>query len=216
MQRWWRVIALTGLAVFLAGGLWAQTGDDESDYYLDEEVRQEVHRYALGIGFGLVELGDNVIQGERIVTDDDVEQYFNVSLRIRFGDQYANQGPGNAGFRGYLEPEIGYYDGEVISDLLLGVNIIGAMPVNAVEFFLGAGVGVHFIDREPRNISLPTGTDDSDTALGFNAQFGLDVAVSKKVSVFGVGRFDLVDDDRDELEGKVYLGLRFRFGEDDD
>ena len=215
MKRWWRVTALVAMAVLLAGGAWAQGGDDESDYYLDEEVRQEAHRYALGIGFGLVELGDNVIQGERIITDDDVEQYFNLNLRIRFGDTYANQGPGSGGFRGYLEPELGYYDGEVISDLLLGVNIIGAMPVNAVEFFLGAGVGIHFIDRDVARFALPAGIEDSEEALGFNAQFGLDVSLNKKTSIYGVGRFDLVDDDRDELEGKVYLGLRFRFGADD-
>ena len=31
------------------------------------------------------------------------------------------------------------------------------------------------------------------------------------MSLFGTGRFDLIDDDRDELEGKAAVGLRFHF-----
>jgi len=205
MKRWPIAIMLVGLLALPGGALFAQS-DEAEETYLDEEY-DERDPWRLGIAVGLVELGDNVVEGQRLVSDDDVEPYFALSLRIPFGDRSANYGTSRGGFQGYLEPEIGYWSGDAGSDTLLGVNIIGGMPFNAVEFFLGGGIGAHLIDQD---FNIPGVNDGSDTALGVNAQFGVDVSVSENLAFFGVGRFDLVDDDRDELEGKAYVGLRFR------
>lgn len=204
MKNWLMVlVALCSLAV---PGQVVFGDEHEEKIYLDEDY-EDGQSWALGIGFGLVELGDNFVQGATVISDDTVEQYLMLSLRIPFGDRHAHSGSSSAGFRGYLEPEIGYWDGDVSSDLLVGLNIVGGMPFNAVEFWVGGGVGFHFLDSD---LALPNGDDSSD-ALGINAHFGVDVSVSKKLSLFGTGRFDLVDDDRDELEGKAAVGLRFRF-----
>lgn len=204
------MIAALALMVFVLPGQAALADQheeaDDQKIYLDEEYEEE-RDWAIGIGLGLVELGDNFVQGGLVVNDDDVEQYLMLNLRIPFGDRYAHPGSSSTGFRGYLEPELGYYDGDVSSDLLLGINIVGGMPFNAVEFFVGGGIGLHFLDSD---LALPGG-DDQDDALGVNAHFGVDVSVSESISFFGMGRFDLVDDDRDELEGKAAVGLRFRF-----
>ena len=206
MKRWPVAVLMVALLAMPGSAVFAQDAEAE-ETYMDEEY-DERNRWALGLGFGLVELGDNVIEGQRIISDDDVEPYFALSLRIPFGDRTANYGSSRGGFQGYLEPEIGYWDGDIGSDMLLGVNIIGGMPFNAVEFFLGGGIGVHFLDQD---LSVLGVEDKSSNALGVNAQFGVDVSVNENVALFGVGRFDLVDDDRDELEGKAYVGLRFRF-----
>jgi len=174
--------------------------------YLDEEYDEE-RDWSIGLGLGLVELGDNFVEGGFVVSDDDVEQYLMLNLRIPFGDRHAHRGASSTGFRGYLEPELGYWDGDTGSDLLLGINIVGGMPFNAVEFYVGGGIGIHFLDSD---LVVPGG-DDADEALGVNAHFGVDVSVSEGVSLFAMGRFDLVDDDRDELEGKAAVGLRFHF-----
>ena len=226
----WRVVAmLLGATVLCGGALLAQSGDGEEDYYLDEEIPDEVGaKYALGIGFGFVELGDNVIQGQQIITDDDVEPFFSLGLRIRFGDRHAHGGPSSGGFRGYLEPELAYWESDQTvsvggnqvttstSDLLLGLNLIGAMPVNAVEFFLGGGIGIHFLDADASfsTSGISTNVDDSNEALGINAQFGIDIALGKNASLFALGRFDIIDDDTDELQGKASVGVRFLFGRD--
>ena len=205
MRRW--PVALI-MATVLALPSSVMVAQEESEkIYLDEEY-EDRDRWSIGISLGLVELGDNVVEGQRIVSDDDVEPYFSLSVRIPFGDRTANYGSSRGGFQGYLEPELGYWDGDVGSDMLLGLNIIGGMPFNAVEFFLGGGIGVHFLDQE---LGISGLDDDSDSALGVNAQFGVDVSVNDHVALFGVGRFDLVDDDRDELEGKASVGLRIRF-----
>jgi hypothetical protein len=51
----------------------------------------------------------------------------------------------------------------------------------------------------------------SSTKLGANAQFGIDLYINRKLSAFGVGRFDLVQDADSRIQSKVYLGLRARF-----
>ncbi len=205
-----RFILMTALAMLFAPvpGVFAEDATEEEKVYLEEDYDDEDRDWSIGIGLGLVELGDNVIEGGRIVSDDDVEQYYTINVRIPFGDRNAHSSSTSAGFQGYLEPEIGHWDGDVSSDTLVGLNIVGAIPFNAVEFFVGGGLGLHFTDTD---FDLPDIDDDSDSALGANAHFGVDVSVSDNVSFFGVGRFDLVDDDRDELEGKAYVGLRFRF-----
>lgn len=226
MKRWKMAITLAAVFLALAGVVQARADHHERKYYVDEHYDDDYDegRWALGIGFGFVELGDNVVDATgqvRLIADDVVEQYFTANLRFGFGDQYAHhrkRGCVNCGrFNGYLEPELGYWDSNVRgldkSDLLLGVNIVGGMPLNAVEFFVGAGLGVHFIDQDiiVEQNGVATTSSESDTAIGANAHFGVDVSVSRKVSLFGVGRFDIVDDDRDEIEGKAYVGLRFRF-----
>lgn len=222
MKRWNMAIALATIFLALVGVAQASADHHERKYYVDEDYEDDHgSRWALGIGFGFVELGDNVIESNRLVSDDVVEQYFALNLRIGFGDRYAHKGKRGcvncARFNGYLEPEIGYWSGDVLgldkSDLLIGLNLIGGMPLNAVEFFVGGGLGVHLIDQDI--IVLQNGVlttqSDSGSAIGANAQFGVDIAVGQKASLFAVGRFDIVDDDRDELEGKAYVGIRFKF-----
>lgn len=165
-------------------------------------------RYALGFGLGLINLDE-----ERL--SDDVEPFFNLHLRIRFGER-AHQA-GDTGIRGYLEPEIGYWTSDNTdatgvntsgSDLLVGVNVIGVIPMESVDFFVGAGAGIHFVNADVTIPGQATVTTD-DEALGVNAQFGVDVHLSRSTTIFGVGRFDIVDDTSNSLEAKVYLGLRF-------
>ena len=223
MKRWKTTVVLAAVFLALVGVVQARADHHERKYYVDEEYEDGYGegRWSLGVGFGFVELGDNVIEGNQLVSDDVVEQYFSVDLRIGFGDNYAHnhqRGCVNcARYNGYLVPEIGYWAGDVQgldkSDLLLGLNIVGGMPLNAVEFFVGAGLGVHLIDQDliVKEGDVLSTRSDSGSAIGANAHFGVDVAVSRRVSVFGVGRFDIVDDDRDELEGKAYVGVRFGF-----
>lgn len=198
-------IAATVLGLLLVPGQ-VVASDHDDDVFL-EETYDDDRDWALGLGLGLVELGDNVVEGGTLVTDDDVEMYYTLSLRIPFGDRQV-YGGSSTGFRGYIEPELAYWEGDFNSDLLFGINLIGGMPFNAVEFYVGGGIGIHFLDSE---VELPAGVDDSDDALGVNAQFGVDISVSEALSFYGMGRFDLVDDDRDELEGKAGVGLRFHF-----
>ena len=50
-----------------------------------------------------------------------------------------------------------------------------------------------------------------DDAFGVNALFGVDVHLNETVTIFGTGRFDIINDSSDSLDAKVYLGLRFGF-----
>jgi len=161
-------------------------------------------RFGLGIAAGLVNLDEEFLV-------DDVENYYTVHLRIAFGDVSAHRG-GRPGLQGYLEPEIGFWEGDRSRDTLLGVNIIGSIPFNAIDFFVGAGAGIHmletdaFVDGDGNAVAA---TDDD--AFGVNAQFGVDVHLNRTVTIFGTGRFDIINDSSDSLEAKVYLGVRFGF-----
>jgi thiamine biosynthesis protein ThiS len=164
----------------------------------------DADRFGLGIAVGLVNLDEEFLA-------DDVEQYYTVHLRIAFGDANAHRG-GRRGLRGYLEPEIGMWDGARSRDTMIGVNIIGSIPFNAVDFFVGAGAGIHMLETDAfTNSDGVTVAATDDDAFGVNAQFGVDVHLTENVTVFGTGRFDIVDDSSDSLEAKVYLGLRFGF-----
>ncbi|MDH3404058.1 MAG: sulfur carrier protein ThiS [Acidobacteriota bacterium] len=185
-----------------------QAGDRVSIVEEDDE-----DRFGLGIGIGLVNLDEEFLA-------DDVETYLTVHLRIAFGDPRAHRGS-RPGLRGYLEPEIGYWQSDTASDTLLGINIIGSFPFNALDFFVGAGAGIHMLETDAVVVDgdLVQAASD-DTAFGVNAQFGVDVHLTETVTVFGTGRFDIIDSaDKDQpgrgfsdsLEAKVYLGLRFRF-----
>lgn len=160
-------------------------------------------RFGFGIGVGLVNLDEEFV-------DDDVETYLTAHLRIAFGDTSAHKG-GRRGLRGYLEPEIGIWESDFASDTLFGINIIGSIPFNAVDFFVGAGAALHMLETDPIVIGDRTIAGTDDDAFGVNAQFGVDVHLNETVTVFGTGRFDIVDDSSDSLQAKVYLGLRFGF-----
>lgn len=195
MKRRWIVPAFLGLALLASQSVLAQSDDDE-----DEE--DTPYNYALGVGAGLVEAGQT-------------ETYLTAALRIRVGrdEDEGSGGRRDQGFQGYIEPEVGYWESsnDVIegSDLLVGVNLVGAMPFSRAESFIGIGVGAHFIDSSVLEDN-PT-LDDSETKLGVNAQFGLDLRLSRSLSAFGTGRFDLVQGAAESVQSKVYLGLRARF-----
>lgn len=203
-----KIILGVAVGVLLVPAQVLLAADDDERIYLEEEYETDDRNWSIGISLGLVELGDNVIEGGTVVSDDDVEPYFTLQLRIPFGYRSAHSAASSGGFRGYLEPEIGFWDGDISSDTLVGLNIVGGIPFNAVEFFVGGGLAVHFVDMDSVSSTID---DESDSSLGANAHFGVDVSVSDSVSFYGVGRFDLVDDDRDELEGKALVGIRFRF-----
>lgn len=198
MKRRWIVPAFLGLALLASQPVLAQSEDDEED-------EDSPYNYALGVGVGLVEVGDT-------------EDYLTAALRIRVGrdgdeDDDGGRGRRDRGIEGYIEPEVGYWESsnDLVdgSDLLVGVNLVGSMPFSRAETFIGVGVGAHFIDASvlENNASL----DDSETKLGVNAQFGIDLRLSRSLSAFGTGRFDLVQGSAENVQTKVYLGLRARF-----
>ena len=146
------------------------------------------------------------------------EPYFNGNMRFRVG--YRAEGTEReAGIVGFVEPEVGYWTTDTaagdLSDTLVGVNVGGAVRLRVFEYFVAAGAGYHLVDGE-RRISGNRLEDFDEGALGFNVQFGFDVRFSEIVSVYGVGRFDLIDLDDvpativGEEQTKAYLGLRFR------
>ena len=204
MRRWMTVGIVTAAVLLTAGQAWAQSSRDRYD---DEDEGGSRHRdrFALGVGIGLVE------------PQNKVETYYTAALRIRTGGRGNNdrRAAGDEGVTGYLEPEVGYWTASGSrnnpkgSDTLLGVNLIGVVPLGAVDSFFGVGAGAHFIDDSLLlNDRTLTG---SSTKFGANAQFGLDLYINRKLSVFGVGRFDLVQDADNRIQSKVYLGLRGRF-----
>ncbi len=214
MRRWLPVVFLAVILCFVGtvdGRAEARDPDQDDGTYVShgeddwDSGEEQGTRYSVGLGFGLVNLNEEALE-------DDVEKYFMASFRFPVGSkkgQYRNK---NAGMRGFIEPEIGYWasDSENLdtSDLLLGANIIGVQSFNAVDFFVGGGIGLHFVDADVEIDGVRA--SDSNESLGVNAQFGADIFVAEKVSLFAVGRFDLVED-RDNLEAKAYVGVRFHF-----
>jgi hypothetical protein len=187
--------------LFLFSGLAKAQGSDER-----EDGGGGADNYAFGIGAGLIE--------PRGTT----ETYFTANLRIRGhrGGEGDEDRPRQGGITGYFEPEVGYWTrsssgGNKISgsDTLVGANLVGVVPLGRVDNFFGIGAGVHFVDAK-----LLTGDateTGSKSKLGLNAQFGVDIYLTNKVSLFGVGRFDLVQDASDNVQSKVYVGVRSRF-----
>ncbi|HEY0558292.1 MAG TPA: hypothetical protein VGG20_28840 [Thermoanaerobaculia bacterium] len=207
MKRWMTVGLLTVAVLLPAGMAQAQGSNDRHDRDRDDE--EEGHRgdrFALGVGVGLVEPLNKT------------ETYYMASLRIRTsgrgGDGRDEGRRRDEGITGYLEPEVGYWKSSDNnrpkgSDLLLGVNLIGVVPLGAVDSFFGVGAGAHFIDASlAENDTALTGRD---TKFGANAQFGIDLYINRKLSAFGTGRFDLVQGSSNRIQSKVYLGLRGRF-----
>ena len=201
MRRWMMVGLLTVAALLAAGRAQAQSSNDRDD---DNSDRHR-DRFALGVGVGLVEPLNKT------------ENYYMASLRIRFSgreNEEQRRATGDEGIIGYLEPEIGYWKPSSGhrgkgDDLLVGVNLVGVIPLGPVDTFLGVGAGAHFIDSTL--LTNDAGVSGSETKLGANAQFGLDLFITRKLSAFGVGRFDLVQGSDDRVQSKVYLGLRARF-----
>lgn len=201
MRRWMLVGLLTAAALLPAGRAQAQRSYDRDD---DEGGRNR-DRFALGVGIGLVEPLDKV------------ENYYMASLRIRVSGRESEtdrRATGEEGITGYIEPEVGYWSPSSGhrgkgDDLLLGINLVGVIPLGPVDSFLGVGAGAHIIDATL--LTSDTSVTGNQTKLGANAQFGLDIYITRKLSAFGVGRFDLVQGADDRVQSKVYLGLRARF-----
>lgn len=202
MRRWMQVIFAAAVVSLLAAGpAWAQDDDDREDY------DRAAENYALGIGAGLVE------------PEGEVEPYLYAGFRIRMGDHDRSvEDLSRGGIQGFLEPEIGYWEHGgssrqpgVQEDLLLGVNLLGVVAGSWADYWFGAGVGIHFQDFTRRDQSTLDLIDDSDEHVGLNAQFGVDVPISDSVGLFGAGRWDIVEGSTDEIQEKVYLGLRFGF-----
>src|SRR5262249_6474576 len=140
----------------------------------------EAERFSIGIGGGIVQ------------TDTGNQPYLTAALRIRAG--YRNAGEeGRGSVTGFVEPEVGYWTGTAAGvdekDTLLGINVGGAVRLRSVEYFLGGGVGYHFIKRD-----LGALGSRNDNKVGANAQFGFDLLMTDTISIYGVGRFDLVQD----------------------
>jgi len=193
MRRWLKVSALVGAALLCAHLASAQSSDSSSD---DDGG---VPNYALSLGVGLVEPAGQT------------ENYYTAALRIRLGRGDDSNQPRT--IQGYLEPEIGYWESNddrfAGDDTLVGVNLVGAFPFSAAETFLGVGVGVHFIDRQL--LESDARLSGSETKLGVNAQFGIDLNLARHFSVFGASRFDLIQGAKDNVQSKIYLGARMRF-----
>ena len=201
MRPWLRISALIGAVLLSANLAAAQSRNDRDDDRDDDEAPN----YALAVAVGLVEPANQT------------ETYYTAQLRIRVGrgdgdDEGGGRARQDRSIQGYLEPEIGYWkstnDSVKGSDTLVGVNLVGAFPFAAAESFLGVGVGAHFVDSSL--LENRSNVKGSETKLGVNAQFGLDLRITGHLSAFGTGRFDLVQGAKDNVQSKVYLGLRAR------
>ncbi len=164
----------------------------------------EEGRFSIGVGGGMVQ------------TSGTSDPYFTANFRSRIGGNDPGDERQGSVF-GFIEPEVGYWsrddNGLETTDTLLGVNIGGAVRLRSFGYHLAGGVGYHMIDRD-----LRSGDTVSDDNLGVNVQVGFDVRVSDVVSIFGIGRTDLLQVDEspngdtlDDQQSKVYLGLRFYF-----
>lgn len=199
MKRLSLVILFALFATLVPGTASAQKGE-------------QLDRFSLGLGIGLVDLSDSVL-------DSSTETYLQANVRILLGSKSASRDDKTV--VAYLEPEIGYWEannrfalsnGTTVSsdqsDLLLGLNIIGVVPFNRVDYFLGAGIGIHSFDSGVDAFGVQI---EDDETFGVNIQTGIDVHFSENFGVFGLLRIDLVEDIQEE-QAKIVLGLRFSFG----
>ena len=199
MKRWSLMILLSLFATLLPGAAEAQHGN-------------ELDRFGIGIGIGLVDLSDSI-------DDSSTETYIAASFRVLLGDKDKKRDDSHV--VAYLEPEISYWEsdnrlplttgGSVVnsqSDLMIGLNIIGVVPFDRVNYFIGAGLSIHSFDS---GLNLDGISIDDEETFGVNIQTGLDVHITDKVDVFGLLRLDLVEDVQEE-QAKIVLGLRFNFG----
>jgi hypothetical protein len=197
MKHWKTAAAIAlALALLAPAVAWAQD-DDDYDAGSYEYEPDEVNRYGFGLAGGLVDPGGST------------EPYYTANFRMRLGSRDGYTDRREEGIYAVLEPEVGYWERNGDSDLLAGVNLLGVVPFRRVDYFFGVGAGVHFLDTEVRRGNDLV--DESDQRLGLNAQFGLDVLLGDNVALFGAGRFDLVEGASDDLQDKIYVGLRFLF-----
>ncbi len=200
-----RVLSLAALLLLVA--LPAAAQEDEEG------------RFSLGLGGGLVQTGGSS------------DPYLTANLRMRIGYRVAGEERQGSVY-GFLEPEVGYRtrDNDItaagvrqgtlhIKDTLVGVNVGGTVRLRVFEYFVAGGVGYHFVNQDVQGIVDAKSFDSGN--VGVNAQFGFDVRVSELISLFGVGRFDLVQEsdkqkalrrqlslNSEEQQTKVFLGLR--------
>ncbi len=230
----WLALPVLALCVgFAPQAVFAQANDDdlyEEDQY---EVENTDDNLSLGIGIGLVKPdGDGEIYysaalrfriGRRDHRYDDED---GDHRKAEPGDAYNRRhnrrhrrghGGSNDGIRGYLEPEIGYWSrnannpGEVDEDdLYFGLNLIGVVPTHNADFFFGAGFGVHSTDTQVFN-DVGILKNQSDSRLGGNVQFGVDINMGDNWALFGLGRLDLLEDRPNDRQSKVQVGIRFKF-----
>jgi hypothetical protein len=206
VKGWLRISACAAAAGLLASGLaMAQTTSTDEPRSDDRDDRGTA-RNSIAIGAGLVN------------ADSQTQTYLMAALRLRLGRREHNADdwrgrPPDTGIRGYFEPEVGYWkagnDRGGGKDQLIGFNLIGVIPMGAVDSFFGAGAAYHRIDNSIL-LGLPVSTG-TESKLGVDAQFGIDIHLSRNLSLFGAGRFDLVQDLHRGVEGKGYLGLRVHF-----
>jgi hypothetical protein len=165
----------------------------------EDYEKGSVDNYALSLGAGLVD------------PEGPTEPYYTAALRIRLGDRgRTREDLQNEGIHGFIEPEIGYWSRDAGNiDLLVGANLIGVVPFRRVDYTFGVGAGLHFLDFTRRQGAAIL--EESDEAIGVNAQFGIDLHLTDSTALFGIGRIDLVEGDVHELQNKVYLGVRFFF-----
>jgi hypothetical protein len=188
--------------------------DDGAANEDESRIATEGHPWAVGLGYGVVFI------------DGQGDGYFGVNVRRRVGgrsdgdaDEHGRSADEQAGFRlgrqregirAFLEAEYGRFrrtaGGLEDTDSLLGLNVIGVVPARSVDLFLGIGFGMHFFDSEPAGA-----VDEDSVRVGGNAQFGVEVYVSDRVGVFGVGRVDFLEGERLGQQSKVWGGLRVHF-----
>jgi len=207
VKGWLRISALAAAAGLLASGLALAQGTTTDDSQQQDE-RQRSDNNSLAVGAGLVN------------ADSQTQPYLMAALRLRIGHHHQQHDsedwrghPPDTGIRGYFEPEIAYWkagsDQGGGKDQLIGFNLIGVIPLGPVDSFFGAGAAYHRIDQSIL-LGVPTATG-TEGKVGVDAQFGIDLYLNRSLSLFGAGRFDLVQDLRRGVEGKAYLGLRARF-----
>lgn len=176
------------------------------------QKEDQLDRFVFGVGIGLVDLSDSL-------DDDGTETYLHAHLRILLGDK--NVSRDDQTVVAYLEPEIGYWDANFRfpladgsfaasdqDDLMIGLNIIGVVPFQRVDYFLGAGLAIHSFGSNG-NISGVQFNDEE--IFGVNIQTGIDVHLSDTIGIYGLLRIDLVEDVVEE-QVKIALGARFFFG----
>jgi len=205
VKGWLRISAFAAVACLLTGGLALAQSTSSDDSQQQEDQRRPDHN-SIAVGVGLVN------------TDSQTQPYLMAALRLRIGGHHQQDSgdwrgrPPDTGIRGYFEPEVGYWKQKSSDgggkDELLGFNLIGVIPLGPVDSFFGAGAAYHRIDN---SILLNGPATGSQGKLGVDAQFGIDIYLTRSVSLFGAGRFDLVQDLHRGVEGKAYLGLRARF-----
>lgn len=100
-------------------------------------------------------------------------------------------------------------------DLHLGVNLLVETPGDRVRFFIGPGLGAHFLEDEfTQTATYPLwpyanwsyASNTSETKLGFHALAGLEARVSHRFGLCATARYDYLKADAPSMI-KLYGGL---------